>query len=96
MLLKTTTLSNKPTLFVLAKAALVLGSMPQSSVGLAQHPVCQVRPPVLWNCDEDWEMLRLGQVERHQMSSTSCATAVISNKAIKTNRPQRIVGDGTE
>lgn len=41
----------------LGKAALVLGSMLQFSVGPTQHPVCQVRPPALCTCAEDWEML---------------------------------------
>lgn len=61
---------NKLSVFWGEKAALVLGSMPQSSVDAAQ-PVCLVRPPVLCNFAEDWEMLCF----RFVMARWCCSTS---------------------
>lgn len=63
--------STKQSVFLWEKAALVLGSMPQSSVDAAQQPVCLVRPPVLCNFAEDWEMLCF----RFVMARWCCSTS---------------------
>lgn len=84
--------------FLWEKAALVLGSMPQSSVDAAQQPVCLVRPPVLCNFAEDWEMLCF----RFVMARWCCSTSAPLHMAqqwpltsqLRRNRRRRMVGAG--
>lgn len=90
--------STKQSVFLWEKAALVLGSMPQSSVDAAQQPVCLVRPPVLCNFAEDWEMLCF----RFVMARWCCSTSAPLHMAqqwpltsqLRRNRRRRMVGAG--